>query len=47
MSDSIEVKPAFSCDICGELFSSPKDAQVHQQKTHPEAALKDDSDRGL
>lgn len=47
MSDSVEVEPAFSCDICGELFGSPKDAQSHSQKAHTESALKDDLDRGL
>ncbi len=47
MSDSVEVETAFSCDICGELFNSPEDAQNHNQKAHPKSGLKDESDRGL
>jgi hypothetical protein len=37
MSDSVKVEPALSCDICGELFSSPKDAQDHRVKVHPKS----------
>lgn len=47
MSDSVNVEPAFSCDFCGELFSSPTEAQNHKGKAHPESGVKDDSDRGL
>jgi len=47
MSDSIEVETAFSCDLCGELFNSPQDAQEHNRKAHPKSGLKDDLDRGL
>jgi hypothetical protein len=35
MSDSVKVEPALRCDICGELFSSVRDAQGHRQKVHP------------
>jgi len=47
MSDSVEVEPAFSCDVCGELFSSSMDAQNHNREAHSKFGLKDDSDRGL
>lgn len=35
MSDSVEVETAFRCDSCGELFSSPDDAQNHNKQAHP------------
>jgi hypothetical protein len=42
MSDSVEVEKAYSCDICGELFNSPDDAQKHTKKVHPESVPKDE-----
>jgi uncharacterized C2H2 Zn-finger protein len=45
--ESIEAEIAYKCNICGELFNSPDDAQDHNQTAHTESELKDDSDRGL
>ncbi len=42
MSESIMVEMAFKCDLCGELFNSPDDAQNHNQKTHTESVPKDE-----
>jgi hypothetical protein len=47
MSESFTAEVAYKCDLCGELFNSPAEAQNHNLKTHPESGLKDDSDRGL
>jgi hypothetical protein len=47
MLKSIEAEIAYKCNICGELFNSPDDAQDHNQTAHTESELKDDSDRGL
>ena len=47
MIESIEAEIAYKCDLCGELFNSAEDAQNHNQKSHPESGLKDDTDRGL
>ena len=46
MSEAIEAEIAYKCDVCGELFNSPDDAQRHNQNAHAESGLKDDSDRG-
>jgi uncharacterized C2H2 Zn-finger protein len=46
MSEAIEAEIAYKCDVCGELFNSPDDAQRHNQNAHAESRLKDDSDRG-
>jgi uncharacterized C2H2 Zn-finger protein len=42
ISDSIKPEIAYKCDICGELFNSPKDAQNHTQKAHLKSGLKDE-----
>ena len=47
MIESIEAEIAYKCDLCGELFNSAEDAQNHNQKSHQESGLKDDTDRGL
>jgi len=47
MIESVEAEIAYKCDLCGVLFSSPQEAQNHNQEAHPESGLKDDSDRGL
>jgi hypothetical protein len=47
MIDSVEAKTAYKCDLCGELFNSPAEAQNHNQRAHHESGLKDDSNRGL
>jgi hypothetical protein len=47
MIESVEAEIAYKCDLCGELFNSPAEAQNHNQMAHPESGLKDDSDRGL
>lgn len=36
MSDSLDAEIAFKCDLCGELFDSPIDAQSHSRKAHAE-----------
>lgn len=36
MSDSIDAAIAYKCDLCGELFNSPAEAQGHNQKAHAE-----------
>ena len=47
MSEVIEAEIAYKCDVCGELFNSPDDAQDHSQNAHAKSGLTDDSDRGL
>lgn len=43
MSESIDAEIAYKCDLCGELFNSPDDAQSHSRKAHagpvPEGGL--------
>jgi hypothetical protein len=41
MLDSI-IEVAYKCDLCGELFNSPDDAQDHNQKDHPKFESKDE-----
>lgn len=38
MSEPIVAEIAYKCDLCGELFNSPGDAQNHHQKTHMKPA---------
>jgi len=40
MLESIMPEVAYKCDLCGELFNSPKDAQDHNQKAHVESVAK-------
>lgn len=47
MQEVIEAEIAYKCDVCGELFNSPDDAQNHFQNAHAKSGLTDDSDRGL
>lgn len=47
MIETVEAEIAYKCDLCGEIFNSPADAENHNKVAHPESALKDDSDRGL
>jgi hypothetical protein len=47
MSESFVAEIAYKCDLCGELFSSPAEAENHNLKSHRESGLKDHSDRGL
>jgi formylmethanofuran dehydrogenase subunit E len=35
MMEAIEAEIAYKCDLCGELFNSPDDAQDHNEKVHP------------
>jgi len=37
MSDSVIGEPGFSCDVCGELFKSPVEAQAHSKTAHGES----------
>ena len=39
MLGSIMPEATYKCDLCGELFNSPKDAQDHNQKAHAESVL--------
>ena len=39
MLESIMPEVAYKCDLCGELFNSPKDAH-HNQKAHVESVAK-------
>jgi uncharacterized C2H2 Zn-finger protein len=40
MSDSVDAEIAYKCDLCGELFNSPADAQSHSRKAHAETVQK-------
>ena len=40
MLESIMPEVAYKCDLCGELFNSPMDAQDHNQKAHVESVAK-------
>jgi uncharacterized C2H2 Zn-finger protein len=40
MSDSVDAEIAFKCDLCGELFNSPADAQSHNRKAHADTVTK-------
>ena len=40
MSESIDAEIAYKCDLCGELFNSPADAQSHNRKVHAEPVPK-------
>lgn len=42
MIESVDVEIAYKCDLCGDLFNSPAEAQSHNQKAHPEFVPKDD-----
>lgn len=42
MLESITAEIAYKCDLCGELFNSPDDAQDHNQKAHTESVPKDE-----
>jgi len=42
MSEAITPEIAYSCDVCGELFDSPEDAQRHNQESHAQPTQKDD-----
>jgi hypothetical protein len=43
MSESLMLEIAYKCDLCGELFNSPNDAQNHNQKAHAESVPKRES----
>lgn len=47
MIETVEAEIAYKCDLCGEIFNSPADAENHNKEAHPESELKGDSDRGL
>ena len=40
MSDSVDAEIAYKCDLCGELFNSPADAQSHNRKAHTDTVPK-------
>jgi hypothetical protein len=40
MSESIGAEIAYKCDLCGELFNSPAEAQSHSRKDHVETLPK-------
>ena len=40
MLEAIDAEIAYKCDLCGELFYSPTDAQSHNQKAHAESVPK-------
>lgn len=42
MLDSIMAEIAYKCNLCGQLFSSPDDAQNHNQKVHTKPESKDE-----
>ena len=42
MIESVETEIAYKCDLCGELFNSPGDAQNHNENVHPKPGLKDE-----
>jgi hypothetical protein len=42
MSESFMPEIAYKCDLCGELFNSPDDAQNHNQMAHTESVPNDD-----
>lgn len=42
MLESFMADIAYKCDQCGELFTSPEDAQYHNQKAHNESLPKDE-----
>lgn len=42
MLDSIMAEIAYKCDLCGQLFNSPDDAQDHNQKVHTKLESKDE-----
>ena len=42
MLEAIQVEMAYKCDICGELFNSPEDAQNHNKNAHAESVPKDE-----
>lgn len=42
MLEAVIPEIAYKCDLCGELFNSPDDAQKHNQKIHTESVPKDE-----
>lgn len=42
MIESVEAEIAYKCDVCGELFNSPEDAQNHNKNDHPKPESKDE-----
>jgi len=47
MLESIMPEVAYKCDLCGELFNSPQDAQEHDRKAHVESVARENSGRQL
>jgi hypothetical protein len=43
MLELIMPEIAYKCNLCGELFKSPEDAQDHSQKAHAESMAKRES----
>lgn len=42
MLESLIAELAYKCDRCGELFSSPADAENHNQQAHSGSVPKDE-----
>lgn len=43
MSESINAEIAYKCDLCGQLFNSPANAQNHQIEAHTASIRKEEA----